>query len=182
MKQIKRNKYLIIAAALVLFGFSARLFDHPANFAPIAAMALFSGVYLPRKFAFIVPALAMFLSDLFIGFYQWQIMLTVYGSFLLAGLIGLYLRKNKKIGAVIAGSLAASILFFLITNFTVWFFYYERSWAGLYLAYTLAIPFFRNTMLGDLFFTGVLFGSYELVYWLAREKFNRTVQKEYLRS
>lgn len=167
---------LILTAALILFGIIMRLIDHPANFAPIAAIALFAGVYLPKKYALILPPAIMFISDIFLGFYAWQVMAAVYGSFFLAGIIGLYLRNHKSLGGVISASLGASILFFFITNLAVFFFsgLYELSWQGFLTCYTLAIPFFRNTMLGDLFFVGVLFGSYELAWMWVEERAKTT--------
>ena len=107
----------------------------------------------------------MFVSDIFIGFYTWQIMASVYLSFVLAGLIGMLIRKNKKAATVIGGTILGSILFFLITNFAVWAFgsMYTHSFAGLMQCYTMAIPFFKNTLLGDLFYTGALVGCLELL-------------------
>lgn len=149
---------LIIVIAVVL-----RLVPHPANFAPIAAMALFGGVYLNKKYALIVPMLAMFVSDLFLGFHN--TMVFVYVSFLLTGAIGLWLRKHKNTQNIIISSFASSIIFFLITNFGVWLAgnLYPMTITGLVECYILAIPFFRNTILGDLVYTGVFFGGYELI-------------------
>jgi hypothetical protein len=47
---------------------------------------------------------------------------------------------------------------------------YPRSFSGLMECYLLAIPFFRNTILGDLFYTGVFFGSYELLTFFVKKK------------
>src|SRR3989344_8992118 len=89
---------------IILFAVMMRLMPHPANFAPIAALGLFGGVYLPKKYAFILPLIALFLSDLIIGFYGLE-MLYVYGSFLLIGLIGLIIRNKKNIFTIVGGSL-----------------------------------------------------------------------------
>lgn len=173
----KNTNTLLIAALLITLGFLSRLLPHPANFAPIAAIAIFGGLYLPKRWAIILPMLAMFVSDIFIGFYTWQIMASVYLSFVLVGLIGLLVRKNnhassagKKISNIIGGTLLGSILFFFITNFAVWAFgsMYTHSFTGLMQCYTMAIPFFKNTLLGDLFYTGVLVGSFELLTFLSR--------------
>ena len=80
------NKKLLIPLLLIALGFIARLLPHPANFAPIGAIALFSGLYLPKRWAIILPLAIMLISDIFVGFYAWQIMLAVYLSFVLAGL------------------------------------------------------------------------------------------------
>ncbi len=168
---MNKKNTLIIAGLLIILGFASRLLPHPANFAPIGAIALFGGLYLPKRLAIILPVVAMFVSDIFIGFYAWQIMLAVYGSFAIVGLIGLLVRKNKKAATVIGGTILGSILFFLITNFAVWAFgsMYTHTFAGLTQCYAMAIPFFKNTLLGDLFYTGALVGAFELLtYWRRR--------------
>jgi hypothetical protein len=154
------------AAALLLIAVAAfsRMLPHPSNFTPLAAIALFGGVYLDKRFAFVVPILAMLASDYFIGFYGE--MYWVYGSFVLIGLIGLWLRNHKKPLLILGGTLASSILFFVVTNFGVWMTpgsIYARNWSGLVECYVAAIPFFRNTLGGDLLFVSVMFGLYELL-------------------
>lgn len=143
----------------------ARILPHPANFTPIAAIALFGGVYLTKKQAFIVPILAMILSDLIIGFDSFPMRISVYGSILIGVFLGLWIKKNKSIGHVVGASLLSSVIFFLITNFAVWAFgaMYSKNLMGLFDAYFYAIPFFRNTLLGDLFYSGIFFGGYELI-------------------
>lgn len=152
------NPLLIIAFAVIL-----RLVPHPPNVAPIAAMALFGGVYLDKKYALVIPLVAMFFSDIFLGFHN--TMLFVYGSFLLTGLIGLWLKDRKTIANIILATLTSSILFFLITNFGVWLVsgMYDRTLSGLVQSYYYALPFFRNTIIGDLLYTGLFFGGYEII-------------------
>lgn len=152
--------------AIIVFAVGARLLPHPPNMVPITALALFGGVYLGKKYALLVPLIALFVSDVFLGFHN--LMLFVYGSFLLTGIIGLWLRKHKKLGFIVAGALVSSILFFAITNFGVWVAgnMYPHTLTGLVESYTLAIPFFRNSLIGDLGYTGLFFGGYELVSWL----------------
>lgn len=152
---------------------AARFLPHPANFAPIGAIAIFSGLYLPKKWALILPLAAMFFSDLFIGFYAWPIMLSVYAGFVIMGVIGLIVRKNKKLSAILGGAILGSLIFYLVTNGAVWAFgsLYPHTAAGLLESYYMAIPFFRNSLLGDLFYTGVLVGAYEVsLARLFREK------------
>ena len=167
MFAIKKINWLAIT--LILLGIAMRLIPHPPNFAPIAAIGLFSGVYFSnRKYAFALPLLAMLVSDAIIGFAEIWITLAVYGSFAIAGLIGLWLKKNKNLTNTIGASLLASSAFFVITNLVVWLAtpWYTKNVAGISQCFFLAIPFFRNTILGDLFYVGVLFGVYELVIYL----------------
>ncbi|MBI2607958.1 MAG: hypothetical protein HYW51_03990 [Candidatus Doudnabacteria bacterium] len=150
---------------IILIGALLRVIPHPANFAPIAAIALFGGTYLNKKQALILPLLAMFISDFFIGFDSLQSRIMVYGSFLLIGLIGLAIKKHKNIGTIFGGALFGSVLFYLITNFA--FFYsptmYPHDLTGILSSYINALPFFKNTVLGDLFYVSIFFGAYELV-------------------
>lgn len=152
------------AFILITLGIAARFLPHPANFAPIGAIAIFSGMYLPKKWAIVLPLAAMFFSDLFIGFYAWPIMLSVYGSLIIMALIGLAVRKNKKLSTVLGGTISGSIIFYLATNAAVWAFgsLYAHNLGGLLQSYIMAIPFFRNSLLGDLFYTGALVGACEV--------------------
>lgn len=165
------------AFLLVFVAAFSRLLPHPANFTAIAAIALFGGVYLEKRFAFVVPILAMLMSDYFIGFYSG--MYWVYGSFVLIGLIGVWLKNHKKPLYILGGTFASSILFFVVTNFGVWMTpgsMYAPTWAGLVECYVLAIPFFRNTLSGDLFFVAVMFAAYEgLLIVLKKERTGQSV-------
>lgn len=156
---------LVAPAMFVLIGAVARVLPHAPNFAPIGAMALFGGAYMDKKQAFTLPILAMILSDFFIGFDSLPMRLTVYGSFLITVFIGLWLKKHNNLKNIIFGSLTASVLFFITTNFSVWAFgsLYPHTLGGLSESYFLALPFFRNTIAGDLFYSGVFFGSYALL-------------------
>ena len=155
----------ILPILLIFLAALSRLLPHFANFAPITALALFGAVYLPKKYAFILPLGASILADLVIGFDRTTVFF-VYSSFILSGIIGLWVKENKSLKNIVVGTLLASILFFLITNFAVWLnpvSWYSKDFSGLIQSYIAGIPFFRGTILGDLFFTGVLFGGYELV-------------------
>ncbi len=168
---MKKNiPFLVIA--FVIAGAILRFVPHFPNFAPITAMALFGGVYLGKKYALIVPLMAMLVSDLFIGFYDIKLMTGVYISFLLVGLIGLFIKKYKNIGTIIGGTILSSVLFFLITNFAVWAFYdwYPHTLSGLTQCFTMAIPFFRGTLMGDLFYVTILFGIYEIIMVVVKKK------------
>ena len=148
---------MVFAAAFV------RLIPHPPNFAPVAAMALFGGAYFNKKWAaFLVPLAAMFVTDLFLGFHP--IIWAVYLSFGLIVVIGMVMIKQKKVGNIFFASVTSSVLFFIITNFGVWLStpYYTKTGTGLMACFTAAIPFFHQTLLGDLFFVTIMFGLYEL--------------------
>jgi hypothetical protein len=152
-----------IAAAAAL-----RLVPHPPNFTPIGAMALFSGAYLSRRgLAFVAPLAALLLSDLVLGFYAG--MSFVYASVALTVLIGWWVSSRRTVLRVAAGALAGSVSFFVITNFGMWLFsgFYPPTSAGLAACFVAAIPFFQNSVAGDLFYAALLFGGFALAERLA---------------
>lgn len=155
---------LAIPVTFILIGVVARIIPHLPNFAPIGAMALFGGVNLTKKQALTLPLLAMIFSDFVIGFDSLPMRFAVYGCFLVSVFIGFWIKNHKNYKNIVMASLASSFIFFIVTNVAVWFFgsMYAKTPTGLIECFTLAIPFFRNTILGDLFYIGVFFGGYEL--------------------
>jgi hypothetical protein len=136
----------------------ARLIPHPPNFTPIGAMALFGGAGLAdRRLAFLLPLLALFLSDLFLGLHV--LIPVVYGSFAINVLLGRWLRSRNTVLNTATVTLLGSVQFFLVTNFACWVLWYPHTWDGLLTCYLAAIPFFRNTLLGDAVFAAALFGA-----------------------
>jgi hypothetical protein len=158
------NKARLIALLAAIFAAAAmRLVPHPPNFAPITAMALFSGAQMPKRaLAFVAPFAALLLSDVVIGFYSG--IGFVYAAFALAVLIGWAVSSRKTPLVIGAAAVASSILFFVLTNFGVWASgtMYPHSLAGLEECYVAALPFFRNTLVGDLVYTAMLFGGFAL--------------------
>ena len=148
---------ICVAAAL-------RLLPHPPNFTPIGAMALFGGAYFGRRaLAFAAPLGALLLSDMVLGFHSG--MPYVYGSVALVVLIGWALAKRKTPLTIAGAAVVSSALFFLVTNFGTWATgeLYPPTLAGLTACYVAAIPFFQNTLAGDLFFSALLFGGFALL-------------------
>jgi len=165
-------RFLVLAGMILVAAFT-RLIPHPPNFTAIGAMALFGGAYFNKKsFAFAVPLIAMFLSDLIIGFHPG--MYIVYLSFILIVMLGMILKEKKKIANVFLASISAAILFFVLTNFAQWITdpLYTKNIPGLISCYVAAIPFFGNTLFSNLFYAGVLFGSFEL----AKLKFSQLAE------
>jgi len=158
---------LSLFAVVIMASMIMRVVPHPANFIPIGALALLSGVYIKSKWGILLPVAVMMTSDLIIGMHS--LVLFTWGSFLVFGMIGWWIRKNKNIFRMIGGAISGSVIFYLVTNFAVWAFtpLYNKTATGLIDSYYMAIPFFRNAALGDLFYAGVFFGAFELVYFLA---------------
>jgi len=159
------NKARLLALLLAIFAAAAmRLLPHPPNFTPIAAMALFSGAQLPnRALAFAAPFGALILSDAILGGFYPGIAF-VYLSFAAVVLIGWAGARGATALTIFGAALASSLLFFGLTNFGVWLAggLYPLTWEGLVACYTAAIPFFRNTLAGDLLFTALMFGGFAL--------------------
>ena len=157
-------QFIFISVAILLAALS-RFIPHPLNFSPIGAMALFGGaLFSQKKYAFIIAPLAMLVSDAIIGFHS--TMFGVYLGFLLITLIGFQLRNNLNPVKVTVATVLSGFVFFVVSNLGVWLNggLYPLTTAGLLQCFTLAVPFYPNTLGGDLFYSFLLFGSYYLVH------------------
>ena len=153
-----------VLGSLIFAAAAFRLLPHPPNVNPIAALALFGGAsFSDNRLAFLVPLAALFSSDLVIGLYSH--MEFVYASFAAIVGIGLLLRGRHNAIAIGSAAVASSVLFFVVTNFGTWATgsLYPHTIAGLSACYLAGIPFFQNTLAGDLFFTALLFGGFALL-------------------
>jgi len=147
---------MIVAAALT------RLLPHPPNLTAIGAIALFGGACISNRWIAIGMTLAaLAIGDLFLGVYE--LLPIVYLSFGISFLLGRWLRSRRTIANTTYATLAGAAQFFLITNIACWWYYYPHTSAGLASCFTLAIPFFQYTLLGDTLFVTVLFGSLALI-------------------
>lgn len=163
LDKVFNTKFWVIAA-IILFAAIMRLVPHYPNFTPLAAVALFGGAHLSKRWlAIFVPILALLLSDLILGFHSF--MIPVYLTFTLVVLLGMVLKGKVSAGSVFLASVSASLLFYLVTNFFVWIAspLYAPTMAGLIQCYVAAIPFFHTTLLGDLFYSTVLFGGFYML-------------------
>ena len=154
---------LTVLLSAILAAAALRLVPHPPNFSPIDAMALFSGAYLGRRWiAFVAPLAALLLSDLALGFYAG--MTTVYATVALIVVIGWWVSSRRTPLRIGTAAIAGSVAFFAITNFAVWLSsgFYPLTYAGLIACYTAAIPFFQNTVAGDVFYAALLFGGFRM--------------------
>jgi hypothetical protein len=175
----KRQTVLMIGL-LVTVAVAGRLLPHMPNFAPVTATALFCGAYMTRRQSFLALGAVLLLSDYlllyinpygrtsFDNFYApwllWHSALPyIYASFGISAAVGWWVKSRRSSGLVVAAALFCSVQFFLVTNAGVWVGgMYDRGLDGLLQSYTMALPFFRGTALGDLFYTSVFFGAYEL--------------------
>jgi hypothetical protein len=158
-----------MAYLFIVMGVLFRLVPHLPNFTPIAAIALFGGAYLGKKQAVIVPLAIMIASDAIIGLHP--LILFTWGSFILTAFIGMWLKENRTVVNVFGAAVSSSVIFFIITNFGVWALpasWYPRTLEGLMSCYIVALPFYRNMLLGDIFYVALFFGAYEAVNILVR--------------
>ena len=155
----------MIAYILIIVGFLMRLLPHAANTAPIAAIAIFAGAYLDKRIAPWVPLAIMVITDLVIGLHD--VFLYTWGAFIIIAFLGMRLRRQRTPSRIFTTTVFSALIFFAITNFGVWMAWYPRTPEGFISCYINALPFLRNTMLSNVLFSFVLFGSYELARKLA---------------
>ncbi|MDR3642011.1 MAG: hypothetical protein P4L74_00080 [Candidatus Doudnabacteria bacterium] len=181
--------YFLMLAAIAL-----RFVPHMPNFAPITALAIFGGANLGWKKAAGLTLAVRFISDIFLGFFSWPLMVAVYAAHLAGVLFGVWIKQpvgvipsasegslkqtplvkgffsrmrsfgltHIKWVKITGSSLAASTLFFLVTNFAFLYSGYAHNISGIILAYANGLPFLRGTLMGDLGYSVALFGAYDL--------------------
>jgi hypothetical protein len=185
----------MIIYIIVLLAVISRFIPHLPNFAPITALAIFAAANMEWKKAFGITFAARFISDIFIGFVSWPMMVAIYASHLVGILFGVWIKRSggvipesrvqprgirnpvftildpgseagmthRRWFKIVASSLGASLVFFLVTNFAFLYAEYPHTWSGILLSYTNGLPFIKGTLFGDLSYTVALFGAYELV-------------------
>jgi hypothetical protein len=152
-----------LSATMILLAGALRIAPHPWNFAPVGALALFSGALLrDRRLAFLCAMVAMLAGDLVLGFNKLSPL--VYASFAVSVLIGRWLKDKRTVSRVAGITLLGALQFFVITNLGVWAFLnsYPRDAGGLLACYIAGIPFFWNTLAGDALYATLLFGGFAL--------------------
>ncbi len=166
MQQIALPVFFVVLSVIL------RLLPHAWNVAPVIGVGLFCGAYLPRRWALVVPVLAMAAGDLLLGWIPEHLFGWV--AVLLSAFIGFALRHKRTPLRVAGASFFGSTIFFLLSNFGVWAVgcgrgFYPPTWEGLAACYAAGIPFYRNGIAGDLLYAGILFGSYEFLFrWSSR--------------
>ncbi|MGB9457856.1 MAG: DUF6580 family putative transport protein [Bryobacteraceae bacterium] len=162
---MKNNTSRPLAVGLTILGMLARLVPHAPNFAPVGGVSLFAGGRLSGWKAYLLPLVLMLVTDPLVGGYSFATPF-VYASFLIYVWIGSRLRATQNPLAIGGAAVAGSIQFFVITNFGVWLgstATYAHTAAGLMACYAAAIPYYRNTVLADLFYSAALYGAYALL-------------------
>lgn len=173
MNQGQRTN-ILIAAGIIFVAILSR-FIPPYNFTAVGAIGLFGAAHFGKKWmAFLLPFATLWFSDLVLSnlvhaqyydSFQWFNSLYVYGAFAAVILFGLFFLKKINTSRILISSVVASLLFFLITNFGVWAgsIMYPKDTAGLIACFVAGIPFFWSTLAGNVFFSLVLFKTYEWI-------------------
>ena len=177
METKRINIRFSVLAGLILLAAFSRIVPHMPNFSSLAAIGLFGAAYFSKKWqAFLIPLAATLLSDIFLnnmiykgfssyytilnyGFY-WQ-----YGSYILITFSGRYIFNKVTPVKVLIGALGSTVIFYLVSNFGCFLFnpIYPPNLGGMITCYISAIPFLNGTLLGNLFYSAVLFGSFALL-------------------
>ena len=144
--------YLKVFLGIFIVLAASRFIPHPPNFTSLLALSF----YIPAIFGIrFIPALILsfIITDMFIGFHS--VTLFTWGSVVLIGLLSNFFYSNTK--SRILGSLFGALIFFVITNFGVWSLgSYGYTIHGLIACYTLALPFFGNTLISTLIFSVII--------------------------
>ena len=159
-----------------VLGVLSRLAPHMPNMTAVGAIAIFTGAKFGVKKSLVVLFTTMLIADSIKGLHA--VMWATYGALIIGMLIGKYIAKKKQVGWIIGGTMVSSIVFFIVTNFAVWLapnFMYEKTISGLMQCYIMAIPFFRNSLVGDLTYSGIFFGGFELVKFFRKKYAMRQV-------
>lgn len=171
-----------VIAALILMVVVAALYrvfpNRPYGFAPQYAMAIFGGAVFikDKKWAFLLPILSLFISDLLYqllyvnglssiqGFYEGQLL--NYTLFAALTFIGFLIKKINPVSVLLA-SLASPSVYFILSNLAVWAgaggLNRPKTWDGLIMTYNDALPFYPNSLYSTLFFSTILFGGFYLI-------------------
>ena len=177
---MSKEKNITLIVALIFLGISSRFLflvdgvPSIPNFTAIGAVALFGSYFLRKKSSIVIPLLVLWVSDLVLNNVVYAEYFDsfsffgdpwVYGGFVATILVGWYLIKKLSVKNVVSASILGALIFFIITNFSVWLTsgLYTKDISGFFTCYIKAIPFFRNALLGNLFFSAVLFGAYSLI-------------------
>lgn len=154
------------AILLTILFVCSRIVEHEPNCTPIFAIVLLAGYYMKSRLVYLIPVFGMFISNCFLGHYDLSMTIAIYGSLLLPVFLS---SRTDKLTSVYAYSFACPVVFFITTNFAVWYGsgWYEQTWQGLINCYYMAIPFFKNSLISSVCYTFILGSVADKVMHLA---------------
>jgi len=157
------NKRNLIITGFIILGVLTRIIPHPPNFTAVGAVALFGGAFFSnKKLSFLIPISIMLISDLILGY---SMNLAVYISFMIMVCCGFFLKHNQNGLRIINITILGSLIFFIVTNLSVFLTssLYLKNIIGLIECYTLAIPFFLNTIIGNIIYALIMFYGFNAI-------------------
>ena len=152
-------KNIVLIILFIFCTVMTRLAPHPPNFTPLISIVIFCGIIFKNKYGFLIPFIAMFISDIWLGFHN--VLFYVYFSLLIIFTMSYLYKNNNNLKNIIYLSFSGSILFFIISNFGVWIIGYPNTFQGFIACYYAAIPFFHNTLLSTLIYSTIFSLSYQ---------------------
>lgn len=155
-------KTIFSILGLIGVGLLGRLAPHPPNTTPVTAITFAAGKYVGKTWAVVIPLLVMIITDAILGFYDWKVLISVYGSIAMIGGISILAHRARP-SIIVLLVMTSSVLFFLVTNFAVWAAssWYPPTLEGLIASYVAGLPFLRNMFIGDVFYAASLLGAFE---------------------
>ena len=161
---MKKNIYVVASVFLIILVLFSRIIPHAPNFTPLISIVLLSSILFKSKRYFALPLIGLFLSDIllevfhFNGYIFSSIFFWTYASLLLVFMFSFRFNNGINMKNILFHSFSGAFIFFIVSNFGVWAMGgYSYSMAGLITCYTLAIPFFKNTLSSTLIYSAVLF-------------------------
>lgn len=163
MDREERRTHQVLACGLMLAGIVARFVPHPPNVTPVTAIALFGGTYLSKRWAIALSLFTIAISDLVLGLHD--VIAFTWASVAMTGGLGWWIRTHPSARRIVTVSLLGATIFFVVTNFGVWLVgdggrMYPKTLEGFWTCYLAALPFYRNSLIGDLAYTLAIFGLY----------------------
>lgn len=163
-KTVLSTRYLVLTGLILLAACTRALplyIPHIWNFTAVGALAIFAGAqFQNRGIAFLVPLMAMALSDVFLGN---GFNLVVYIGFIVMVACGMAIRGKVNPTSIALSSIAGAVFFFLITNFAFLYPWYPHNWSGVIQSYVMGLPFLRNMIIADAIYGTILFGGFYLL-------------------
>lgn len=162
----------------MVIGAFSRLIPHIPNFTPTEGIIIFGVAYLGRTYlTVLLPLLLMYMTDFIINntvarpFFSEVDGIVWYSNYMIFNIISLLLivfitsalLKKITVLRIISSAFIASVVFYLVSNFGSLFSptgLYTKDITGLMQSYIAGLPFFRTSLLSNLIFTSIIFGSY----------------------
>jgi hypothetical protein len=176
-----KTDFTALGIIILVLGLAAcsRFLPHLPNVGVVSALGMFLGSQISWKKALGLMFLVRLVSDLWLGWFAWPLMLAVYASHAFGVLLGRFIKLgpqgNVPWARVISSSFAGAMVFFFVTNFAFLYDFYPHTTLGIFQSYINALPFLRGTLLGDLGYTVVFFGTYAMATQFVRSRQSRIV-------